>query len=252
MKKYLAGIFLLISLFGNGQDDWYVAAKSGLSIREKPDANGKVLDKIPYGTKINVHYDSIKTINVEGMIAAWAKVAYNGKSGYIVNAYLLRLPPPKAGIKEMKQYFKQVSEPFGAELILKDKYRNLPDFEEGQGWESRKQLFKNGMEYHAWDGYESNSRTYFLPGFTIQETFVLMRLIPEFEEAFGEKDVFPRQTSTYKKGEVEYSITVDKEMIGNNVEWIYHIRLEFSPGATYTMEIFQTNDQVIIVFSGGA
>jgi len=30
----------------------HVAAKTGLSMREKPDANAKVLDKIPYGTKI--------------------------------------------------------------------------------------------------------------------------------------------------------------------------------------------------------
>lgn len=68
MKKFFLIAMLLISLACISQRDQYAAAKSGLSIRDKPDAKGTVLGKIPYGTKINVTYpDEQVSIATEGM-----------------------------------------------------------------------------------------------------------------------------------------------------------------------------------------
>lgn len=122
----------------------YVAAKTGLSIREKPETGAKVLDKIPYGTKITVleYGEEKKGITTEGMLGYWQKVKYNNKTGYIVDSYLFPWAPPKlATVKEMKNYLAQVTVPFGGKLIVKSGTMN--NIEES-GWEIHKQLYKNG------------------------------------------------------------------------------------------------------------
>ena len=90
-------LFLSLNLFAQ-TGVFYVAAKSGLSIREKPGANEKVIDKIPYGTKITLPQDDGEWISVrtEGMFGFWRKVKYNNKTGYIVGSYLFPVPPPKS------------------------------------------------------------------------------------------------------------------------------------------------------------
>ena len=85
---------------------------------------------------------------------------------------------------------------------------------EESGWEITKQLYKNGAEWHHFSGYEYGSDTYFLPGFTMEQGFLLVRLIPEFKEVFGEKDEFPTENKTFKKGDVEYTINVNKLSLG--------------------------------------
>ena len=54
MKILFMAAFMALSLSTLAQvyGNYYVAAKTGLSIREKPEAASKVLDKIPYGTKV--------------------------------------------------------------------------------------------------------------------------------------------------------------------------------------------------------
>ena len=56
MKKLILLPLLFVSciLFAQQYGTMYVAAKTGLSVREKQDAASKVLDKIPYGTKITL------------------------------------------------------------------------------------------------------------------------------------------------------------------------------------------------------
>ncbi|MBL0131414.1 MAG: hypothetical protein IPP43_10075 [Chitinophagaceae bacterium] len=112
----------------------------------------------------------------------------------------------------MKNYLSQVTVPYGGKLIVKSGIMN--NMEEG-GWEIQKQLYKNGAEWHRHLGYEYGSDVYFLPGFSLQQGFLLLRLIPEFKEVFGEKDVFPTESKTFKKGEVEYELKVEKEMFGD-------------------------------------
>jgi hypothetical protein len=247
--KFIAVIFFLFVAHAttHAQQVWYVAAKTGLSIRERPDAAGKVLDKIPYGTRVTVTYDSLKVIAVEGFVGSWARVNYNGKSGYIVNSYLIPLPPPKATVKTMKEYFAQVTSVVGAPFVVKNGQKDIP---EGEGWELKKQFYKNGAEWHQFSAYESGTSTYFLPGFTIEQAFILIRLIPEFKEAFDEKDAFPRFDREYKKGETAYTVKIENEMIGDD-DWIKRIKLDFAPGAEYTFEMLYAGNQIIIIFGGG-
>src|SRR5688572_14837123 len=103
-RIFLLAAVLSISISVTAQLNVYVSAKTGLSMRDKPDAKATVIGKIPYGTKINVNYpEEIVNINTEGMEGAWGKVTFGGKTGYIVNSYLMPSPPPKATVKTMKE-----------------------------------------------------------------------------------------------------------------------------------------------------
>jgi hypothetical protein len=253
MKKrnliLLVFVFFCSAVFSQTRTVW-VAAKSGLSIREKPAIGAKVLDRIPYGTKITLKQtqEDLVAVSTEGMHGYWEKVTFNSKTGYIVGSYLLPVAPPKlAMVKEMADYFKQVYTPFGAKLVVKEGQRE--NIEEG-GYEVQKQLYKNGAEWHRFMGYEYGSDTWFLPDYTMEQGFILLRLIPEFSEVFGDKDEFPTESKTFKKGEREYSITVEKEMI-SEFPWIKKISIEYEDGAIYNFEMYQIDNQLVIFFGSG-
>lgn len=251
MKKCFLFLLLLGSLQLSAQvyGTQYVAARTGLSIREQPDAAAKVLDKIPYGTKITIIQsdEELKSIVTEGMVGYWQKVKYNNKTGYILDSYLLPWAPPKlATVKDFKSWLAQITVPFGGKLVVKSGSMN--NITEG-GWQLDKQLYKNGAERHQYHGYEYGSDTYFLPDFSLQQGFLLLRLIPEFKEVFGEKDEFPTQSKTYKKGETEYLIKVDKWQ--EDSPFIQKIHIEFSPDASYIFDMYILDNQLVIFYGSG-
>jgi len=246
---------ILISFTLHSQNDpLYVAAKTGLSIREKPDPASKVLDKIPYGTKVNLIDEDggWTTIITEELTGYWRKVKYNNKTGYIVDSYLFPWPPPKlATVKEMKQYLSQVSVPFGQKLVTRS--GAAPQIPES-GWQLSKQLYKNGAEHHDFLAYEYASDTYFLPGFSLQQGFLLLRLIPEFKDVFGEKDVFPTASKTITKDGREYDIKLFKTV--DDPEYsgpftIEKIRISYDDGASYVFEMYMQENQLVVLLSGG-
>ncbi|MBK8952796.1 MAG: hypothetical protein IPM85_11425 [Chitinophagaceae bacterium] len=151
-------------------------------------------------------------------------------------------------MKEMKDYLAQVTVPFGAKLITKSgTMGNITE----SGWEIRKQLFKNGAERHEHYGWEYGSNAYLLPGFSLQQGFLLLRLIPEFKEVFGDKDEFPSESKTYKKGEIEYQLTVEKRSFGEDYTWVDKIRIEYGMEASYVFELYMLDYQLVIFYGSG-
>jgi uncharacterized protein YgiM (DUF1202 family) len=254
MRKFflLPLLIICLSVAAQQSGSMYVAAKTGLSIREKPDAAAKVLDKIPYGTKVTLIKgdEELNSITTEGIFGYWQKVKYNNKTGYILDSYLFPWPPPKlATVKEMKNYFAQVTLPFGAKLVIKKGSMN--NIEES-GSEISKQLYKNGAEWHHFIGYEAGSDAYFLPDFSMEQGFLLVRLIPEFKDVFGEKDEFPTESKTIKKGDVEYTITVYKQVWeGQTHPYVEKIHIEFTPDASYEFDMLMVDGELVITFGGG-
>jgi hypothetical protein len=252
MKKGFLFFLSFVSLLVHSQQSGslYVAAKTGLSIREKPEPGAKVLDKIPYGSKITLLQagEELKSIATEGMTGFWQKVKYNNKTGFIIDSYLLPWAPPKLAIvKEMKNYLAQVTVPFGAKLVVKSGVMN--NIEEG-GWQLNKQLYKNGAEWHEHMGYEYGSDVYYLPGFSLQQGFLLLRLIPEFNKVFAEKDEFPTEDKTIKRGDDDFTIKVEKEMLGET-PWYQRIRIEYADGAYYMFEMHLIDNQLVIFYGAG-
>jgi uncharacterized protein YgiM (DUF1202 family) len=241
--------FIFFSSIAHAQEAvMYVAAKSGLSIREAPGISAKVIDKIPYGTKITASYKyDTAMVNTEEIESYWAKTNYKGKSGYIVSAYLLPLPPPGAKIKTMKEWLAQITTPAGPAFFLK---KGSP--EEDRFFQLKKQQYKNGCEYHQASYYEAGYDSYFIPQFTLEQGFILLRLIPEFKYVFGSTDVFPKENKKVKNkkelGEGETVIRVEKFPESNMVT---KISVEYEDGASYSFEMFELNGQLVVYFGGG-
>ena len=244
----LAALTFSITIIAQ-ENDFYVAAKTGLNVREKPEITAKVLDKIPYAGRISLDEagGQNKRINTEGFTGYWKKTTYNNKTGYIIDTYLLPYPPPKTGTATMKEYLSQISVAFGDSLIVKNE--TMKNAEDG-GSQLIKQLYKNGSEWQEFLGYEYNSMTYFIPGFTMQQAFLLVRLIPEFADYVGEKDEYFSVNKKIKKKDREYEYKIEKEIFGDT-PWINRIKISFEDGAIYNFEMFQIDNQVVIFYGAG-
>jgi hypothetical protein len=257
MKKFFLLFLTVVSISSAAQsigEAMYVAAKSGLSIRKEADPGAAVLDKIPYGTKVNLIDEDggWKEIITEGLTGYWRKVKFNNKTGYIIDSYLLPWPPPKlTTVKEMKQYLAQVAVPFGQKLVIRSgKTAEITE----SGWELKKQLYKNGAEHHEFNGYEYGSDTYFLPGFGLQQGFLLCRLMAEFKEVFGDKDEFPTASKKFIREDREYEIVVLKT--GDEADYagpytIEKIKISYEDGAYYEFEMYVLENQLVISISSG-
>lgn len=245
MRNCFLFLLLLFSVPVFGQDiAMYTAARAGLNLREQPDPASKVLTKVPYATAVKMaSSDSGKKIITEGFTGYWRKVTYNNQTGYVIDSYLLPVAPPPAGIKNMKDYLKILAKAHGDSLVIDNGSEEVHA-------RMIKQLFANGAEWHEFQRYEYNSMTYFLPSFTIQQAFLLIRLLPEFEDYVGEKDEFVTVAKTVKKKNREYQYTVEKEVFGDT-PWINRIKIGFEEGAIYNFELFQIDNQVVIFYGAG-
>jgi hypothetical protein len=92
LKQILAvGLVMNVAILC-AQQEAYVAAESGLTIRENPDVSAKKLGKLPYGEAIGILEETdIKLVVVdagEKVSGEWVKVASRNHTGYVFNGYL--------------------------------------------------------------------------------------------------------------------------------------------------------------------
>ncbi|MEO6254579.1 MAG: SH3 domain-containing protein [Ferruginibacter sp.] len=257
MKRIIVLAFsIFFYLHSFSQLAYYAAAKAGLSIREQPNTSAKVLDKIPYGEKMItvVNNEQQVTISTEGFNGYWWKIKYKEKTGYIVSSYVLPLPPPRAGTKTLHDYFAQVSAPLGNTLVIKRSDAALNETGEST---LTKQLYKNGMEWHKTDGYENASSLYMIPDITIEQCFLLVRLIGQYPELIGEKEVFPTKRSVVKNDNGEKIIDVEKELYDgpqgsvSKPGPVKKIKIGLVQGAVTEFEIYLLDTQAIIFWASG-
>jgi uncharacterized protein YgiM (DUF1202 family) len=251
MKKII--ITLVISFFCSSsfsQHIYYAAAKAGLSLREKPNTNSTVLEKIPYGASLTTFADTLApvAISTEGFSGHWWKATYNNKTGYIVSSYVLPLAPPKAGIKTLPDYFAQVSTKAGSPLVIKNSDATLNEAGEST---LTKQLYKNGMEWHTTQSYENGSAVYLVPDFTVEQCFLLLRLIGQYSDIIAEKDVFPTKNSTVKNAVGDKSIEVEREKYDGRPGPVKKIKITSAQGAVTEFEIYTLDTQAVIYWTSG-
>lgn len=251
MKKFIA-FALAICFYSSSfsQFVYYAAAKAGLSMREQPNINAKILVKIAYGEKLISLADTIAPVSIstEGFSGYWWKVKYNNQAGYIVNSYVLPMPAPKAGIKTVNGYFAQVSAAAGSPLVIKKS--DLVPNEMGES-SLTKQLYKNGMEWHKAKGYEYGSEIYMLPDFTIEQCFLLLRLIGCYPDIIGDKDIFPTKNSTIKNDIGDKTIEVEREKYDGGPGPVKKIKMISAQGAYTEFEMFMLDTQAVIFWSSG-
>ena len=247
-------IFSVIAVFfctaSFAQYTCYAAARSGLSMREQPNTGAKVLEKITYGEKlVTVAGDANQpAINTEGFTGFWWKVNYNNKTGYIVSSYVLPVPPPKTGTKTLNDYFAQLSSTLGDPLIIRTVDSSLNEMGESV---LTKHFYKNGMESHRREGYEYASELSLLPGFGIQECFLLLRLLGQYPELVGDKDTFPSKNAAVKNAIGEKTTEIEWEKYGFKPEPVKRVKIISTQGAITEVEIFLLDNQGVIFWSGG-
>jgi hypothetical protein len=251
MKKIiLSALLVVLCHLAFAQYTCYAAAKAGLSMREQPSTSAKVLEKIPYGEKLVTVAADVNqvAISTEGFNGFWWKVTYNNKTGYIVSSYVLPFAPPKAGVKTLVDYFAQVSSATSSPLVIKKSDPSLAEMGEST---TTKQLFKNGMEWHKVEGYENGSELYLLPDLTIEQCFLLVRLIGQYPDLVTEKDVFPSKNSTIKNATGDKTIEVEKEKYDGKTGPVMKVKISLAQGAITEFQIFMLDTQAVIFWSSG-
>lgn len=93
LKMILAiGFVFNLAVLTAQQEEAYVAAESGLSLRDQPDVSGKMLTKLAYGEAIGVIEETDKNLVVldggEKISGKWVKVETRNHIGYVFNGYL--------------------------------------------------------------------------------------------------------------------------------------------------------------------
>ena len=92
LKKNLAIALVFNLALLTAQQEAYVAAESGLSLRDQPDITGKMLSKLAYGEAIGVLEETDKSLVVldggEKISGRWVKVETKNHIGYVFNGYL--------------------------------------------------------------------------------------------------------------------------------------------------------------------
>ena len=71
-----------------------VTAKSGLVLRELPNANSRKIAGIPFGEKVivGIDYDFQKKEIIEDELGYWVRAKYHGHEGFLFNGFLSNLP----------------------------------------------------------------------------------------------------------------------------------------------------------------
>jgi hypothetical protein len=251
MKKITVTLVILFFYSSSfSQFFYYAAAKAGLSMREQSNTSAKVLEKIAYGEKLVTVADTEPPVAIatEGFAGYWWKVKYNNKTGYIVNSYVLPLPAPKAGIKTLSDYFAQVSTKAGSPLLIKKSEASLNEMGEST---ITKQLFKNGMEWHEEKGYENGSNLYLLPDFTIEQCFLLVRLLGQYPDLISDKETFPVKNTNTKNEIGGKSIEIQREKYDGKPGPVQNIKIVLEQGAITEFEIFILGTQAVIFWTSG-
>ncbi|BAO75378.1 SH3 domain-containing protein [Winogradskyella sp. PG-2] len=92
LKMILAIALVFNMAIATAQEEAYVAAESGLSLRDQPDVSGKMLTKLSYGEAIGVLEETDKNLVIldggEKISGKWVKVETRNHIGYVFNGYL--------------------------------------------------------------------------------------------------------------------------------------------------------------------
>lgn len=93
LKVILAlGLVFNLAVITAQNEEAYVAAESGLSLRDQPDISAKMLTKLAYGEAIDVLEETDKNLVVldagEKISGKWVKVETRNHIGYVFDGYL--------------------------------------------------------------------------------------------------------------------------------------------------------------------
>lgn len=184
MKTSLTILFCLVATLGfsidkySKGDELFVHAPSGLKLRATPD--GDAIVTVPYGSKLKVLEDKIMNPSkmVEGLQGCWAKVDYNGTTGFIFDGYLSFLPAPKDYHADLLNYCESTFEHVTPLLI--SSIGNCYGDDDGIGEASHTQVFKykdKTIVYSKSSGNEWAEEVITITGISNEEAYLITSYI---------------------------------------------------------------------------
>ncbi len=252
MKNLLTLTLLLIATaafaIGNytTNDELYVYAPSGLKLRSTPDGE-TVLATIPFGAKLKVLEQrkvlpQIKT--VDGLNGYWAKISYEGKTGYIFDGYLSFLPTPKEGCTSLSKYCGDFFKPASTQLV-----QSLSTDEEVSD-ENTIQLYTFGSRKVVLtinSGYEWGGEYITIQNLSLEEGYLLSKILFKFafENSLKSYTEHP-EAKEYKKIDME-ALSVFKLTNPPNNSFV----VEFYSECSNALEIAQRQNTLFIKLSSG-
>ncbi len=198
MKPILTVLLCLVStwvfsidMYHKG-DELFVHAPSGLKLRATPD--GDAIVTVPYGSKLKVLSDRIMKPSkiVDGLNGCWAKVDFDGKTGFIFDGYLSFLPAAKAYHGELINYcrdtFTRVTDMLISSVdICDDEQEEVPT--------STVQIFSykgHNIVYTKYEDYFSTDETVSITGISNEEAYLICKSI--FDDKIKEADKSYKET----------------------------------------------------------
>ena len=184
MKNLITLLLCLIStlafsidMYHKG-DELFVHAPSGLKLRAIPD--GDAVITVPYGSKLKVLQDKILKPSkiVDGLHGCWAKVDFDGKTGFIFDGYLSFLPAPKDYHASLLDYCQSMFEKTTPMLI--SSFDDCYDEDMVGSTENTVQVFKykdKTIVYSKNLGYEWTDECVTITGISNEEAYLITTYI---------------------------------------------------------------------------
>ena len=145
-----------------------VASMAGLKLRKEPKIDGTRICVIPRGEQVKVLEKTPLAFTVEGIAGHWARVQYGETEGYVFDGLLTKLPLPAPMDAEMDfvSYMEQ----------LMGKYNGtIYDLSEGEYLSIEESDTGVLRVMRGYDGTDSVYSSYFIPGISVEEAFLLVK-----------------------------------------------------------------------------
>jgi hypothetical protein len=222
-------LIILLSFIGSSihsapipsQDPLKVIAFSGLKLRTSPDMNGKVLKVIPFGEKVFLKERQNKSLTVEWLEGQWALVEFEGKSGYVLDAFLTSLPIPMNDY-ELSQSDADISFPLLSWVEHNFKLIAKTDTVENQMYTKIVQHFEKGITVSRKEGPHAYQLVVEIPGIRLGDAYNLSRslLLTKLErKLFEESSVFiSNESSTVDKVKIDLDAPIEIKKLNGGVE----------------------------------
>lgn len=257
MKYFFAAIALLYTSLAFAIENYQanetlnVLTISGIKLRDKP--GGAVLQSVPYAAKVvalEAKNNNFPT-HVEGISGSWVKVKFNDKIGYVFDGFLSRLPAPSLTDANLRAYarreFKTLSEELPISFMedndLGSSGSNVMFFE----WNNQR------LAYYNYFYYEGGSENICIPGISIEEGYLLMRILERdaYEYALKEtnrpEDFDMRQLTEFLYNGVSIKLNDD----GTTSEVHNYYSANLSVGCDFDIIISKKDNFVLINVGGG-
>lgn len=256
--KYIFSFLIFISLNQVFAIDSYQANESlnvltlsGIKLRDKP--GGTVLQSIPYAAKVITleAKNNNFPVTVEGIKGSWVKVNFNEKIGYVFDGFLSRLPAPSLTDANLRAYVKREFKVLSDDLPLS--YLENSDLG----------ATGNGVIFLEWNGlkcayenhfyYEGGGENLCIPGVSIEEAYLLVRIIERdayeyaLKETIHPEDFDKRPYTEFVLNGVSYDYAEDGSIIEKNDFYT----CDLTSGCDYQVTINKHENFVLINIGGG-